>query len=233
MQRRLSSRCRRLKTFLSPITRQEAREIVYETVQGFRGRETRMGRGGLVSAALVLVACALGLEQAARWLDPPTATQKTDAIVVLGGELPLRVGRGAALYKAGLAPELWITGDSPSPQALAQVARQQGVPEEAIHILPTTSTWDDGRETAALAKRRGLHGVLVVTSWYHHRRALCVLKQELADSGIQVFHDSVPNFLYDRHTWWRHPDGWFNVFREIAAIGFYAVRHGLVVWNCA
>jgi uncharacterized SAM-binding protein YcdF (DUF218 family) len=187
---------------------------------------------GLLGAALVLGLCAFGLDQAAYWLDPPSLTQKTDAIVVLGGELPLRVSRGAALYKAGSAPELWITGDSPSPQALAQVARQQGVPGEAIHILPTTSTWDDGRETAAFAKSRGLHRVLVVTSWYHHRRALCVLKQQLANSGIQVYHDSVPSFFYDRQTWWRHPGGWLNVLRELAAIGFYAVRHGLVVWNC-
>jgi len=187
---------------------------------------------GLLSGALVLVAGGVGLGQGAHWLDPPAVTQPSDAIVVFGGELPLRVGRGAALYKAGLAPELWITGDHPSPQALAQVARQQGVPDEAIHILPTTSTWDDGEQTATLAKRRGLHRVLVVTSWYHHRRALCVLKQHLANSGIQVYHNSVPSLSDDQQTWWRHPSGWRHVFREMTALGFYAVRHHLAVWNC-
>ena len=96
---------------------------------------------------------------------------RVDAIVVLGGEQQ-RSLHGIALYKQGLAPELWLTGDMLLPgetissaQVDAQLAiKREGVPAEVIHLLPTANTWEDGRAISAFATQRHVGSILVVTS---------------------------------------------------------------------
>jgi len=194
------------------------------------------GRIVLVAAVTVLLA-GLTLDGIAHWLNPPGSPQAADAIVVLGGDLPMRVLRGYELYQQGLAPELWISAEVPRPgtasmaEEAAAIVRRRGVPDGAIRLTtPTTSTWEEGQEIAALAKERAVHRLLLVTSWYHGRRALCVFRRHLAGSGISVSY--VPASWYDSNTWWGHRDGWAGMFRELAALGFYWLRHGLAPWNC-
>ncbi len=73
-----------------------------------------------------------------------------DAIVVLSGSMPQRAEGAADLYRAGYAPEVWVTRpDSPEAELSEmgirfvgeeeysrQVLIHQGVPASAIRILP-------------------------------------------------------------------------------------------------
>ena len=61
---------------------------------------------------------------------------------------------------------------------------------------------------------------------------MCVMKQRFAGSGVVLYHDSVPNSEYNEDSWWEYSGGWFRVAREIAALGWYSVRHGLSPWSC-
>jgi uncharacterized SAM-binding protein YcdF (DUF218 family) len=189
-----------------------------------------LGVAALAMAAGVMVVSRIGQGLAAR-----PDVQPADAIVVLGGEWPNRIERGVALFRRGLAPAIWITGGghATSPAALSvALARRAGVPADAIHVLTSTNTWEDGGVAAARAAEAHARSVLLVTNWYHSRRALCVMRRQFSGSGVSLHLDTVPNARYDAGSWWRHAGGWFRVSRELAAFGWYWIRYGLPPWEC-
>jgi uncharacterized SAM-binding protein YcdF (DUF218 family) len=190
---------------------------------------------GLVGVPLllvmpVLVTARLWLPDIGYWLAQPAQPGQTDAIVVLSGGGPERTLYGVALYEEqDLAPQKICFTDG---QFARQFAIEQGVPAEAIHLLATTSTWEDGEEIAALAKRASMQSVLVVTDWYHSRRALCVIQYHLADSGVTVYYDPPPALTYGPDDWWQSEDGLVAVINELIKFGFYWWQYGLVPWHC-
>lgn len=174
-----------------------------------------------------------------QWLSPAPQVRRVDAIVVLGGGYPRRILHGVALYQQGLAPELWHTGNITLPgtttshaQAAARLAQARGVPPEAIHLLTTTSTWEDGREIAALARQKNVQNILIVTDWWHSRRALCAVQQHIAGSGINLYVDPPRDPSSTPETWWQHEAGRRAVFSEMAKLGYYWGRYGMVPWRC-
>lgn len=198
-------------------------------------RWSRRLLGGLGAAALLLSGIAAVVYRVGEHLGVPAQIHPADAIVVLGGEWPNRIDRGIALYQQGLAPLIWITGDGSgtgNPAKSAERARREGVPADAIQVLLSTSTWEDGGAAAALAARRDVHSVLVVTSWYHSRRALCVMQRRFAGSRVALYHDEVGSWQYGTASWWQYLVGWYRVAREVAALGWYWMHHDLNPWSC-
>lgn len=189
-----------------------------------------LGVAALLAASAVAVVSRIGQVLGAAPLAHPA-----DAIVVLGGEWPNRIERGIALFQRGLAPEIWITGEGSgagNPARSAELARRQGVPADAIRVLLSNSTWEDGGAASALAAQRGVQSLLFVTSWYHSRRALCVMERRFAGSGVALYHDEVGNWRYGGYAWWQYLVGWYRVAREIAAFGWYWIHHDLSPWDC-
>ena len=194
--------------------------------------------GLLAAIVLLAIAARPGLAEIGHWLAQPPLIEQADAVVVLGGSPP-RNQRGISLYMEGLASEFWHTGDVPRPgmpttyaESRAQIAIEHGVPAEAIHLLATSSTWEDGQQIAALAKERGTRTILVVTSWPHSRRALCTIKKHLADSEVSVYYARAENPAYRPDNWWLSRAGWRTVSAEVAKIGGYWVRYGVSPWHC-
>lgn len=192
----------------------------------------------LLMAVLLSLITKQGLSGIGHWLVQSPHIAPVDAIVVLGGN-PQRSRHGINLYKQGLASELWHTGDVPYPgrtisyaQSAVQLAIEQGVPTENIHLLATVSTWEDGQKIATLAKERKMKSILIVTSWAHSRRALCVIEQHLAGSGVGIYYDSPPSSRYGPDNWWQYKSGWVTVFRELGKIGVYWWRYGVAPWRC-
>lgn len=193
----------------------------------------------LLATALLLVAARLGPPRVGQWLAYTLHIERADAIVVLAGGNPGRIMRAITLYKQGLAPELWHTGNvwapdkiMPPAQSGAQLAIEHGVPAEAIHLLATTNTWGDSQEIAVLAKERQVQSILIVTDWWHSRRALCAIKKQLAGSGIAVYYAPPTDPPYSPENWWHHKRGRITVFQELGKIGFYWVRYGVAPWRC-
>ncbi len=190
-----------------------------------------------LTAGLLLVTARLWLPRIGHWLAQPPRVNRADAIVALGGSNS-RTLHSITLYRQGLAPEIWYTGDClcsgetiSFAQSAAQFSIERGVPAKAIRLLATTSTWEDGQEIAVLAKERQVQSILVVTNWAHSRRALCVIEQQLAGSGIAIYY-APPNSLYEPEKWWQHNRGRVAVFKELVKIGFYWVRYGTAPWDC-
>lgn len=171
-----------------------------------------------------------------RWFFVQTKIAKADIIVVLAGGGPERLCHGMELFKRGLAPELWYTGDKPletrsdfmdSEQAL-NFALRSGVPKEKIKLLPSTSTFEDGKSIAALVKEKKIKSVIIVTSWYHTRRTANVITHFIADTNISVYISSSTNLPFSPDNWWRDEEGLVAVNNEMIKTALYWRRYGLM-----
>jgi uncharacterized SAM-binding protein YcdF (DUF218 family)/lysophospholipase L1-like esterase len=160
--------------------------------------------------------------------DAPEASQ---AVVVLGagtveGCVPnnngvRRVLLAARMLREGKAPLLIFTGGTgdgcPVARAMSLLARQVGVPAEAIREeAASTSTWENGALTAPLLRAWGIHRVLIVTDRLHMRRATGVFRR----LGFDVRQASVP--IVEGHR--DNLDMLQTGLREFAALSYYRLR---------
>jgi uncharacterized SAM-binding protein YcdF (DUF218 family) len=161
-----------------------------------------------------------------------------DVIVVLGGGGPERAMHGIQLYRQGMAPKLCFTGDRPMPelpsftdgQLARDLAVREGVPAADIYLLDTTSTWEDGQQISAGFKQNGLHSLVLVTNWYHSRRALAVIRKHLGDEHVQVFYSPPPTSDACPERCWSRDEWIIMIVNEWIKIGLYWVKYGVSPW---
>jgi hypothetical protein len=194
----------------------------------------------LLGIAAGITICGVVLNYCGQWLSIASApTDRADAIIVLGGDYPYRINEGISLYKQDIAPEIWYTGNIRSRFAplstaefAARISRSRGVPDQAVRLLATRSTWEDGKVIAEIATMRRIRAVVIVTSWYHSRRALCAIRYHLQGSGVVIYYAPTELTPYSADTWWQEPSGWYALVRESAATIYYALRYGQNPWTC-
>ncbi|MDB6063598.1 MAG: hypothetical protein JWM78_3701 [Verrucomicrobiaceae bacterium] len=128
-------------------------------------------------AAIVTVICWVFLVHAARQLlSSSTRMTAVDWIVVLGGESGERVIGAAELYRAGMAPKVFVSGDG---DCLLNVRRLEmaGVPAANItHECDSNSTYENAVYTRQILTPFNPKKIILVTSWYHTKRALFVFR---------------------------------------------------------
>ncbi|HEX7618870.1 MAG TPA: YdcF family protein, partial [Verrucomicrobiae bacterium] len=106
---------------------------------------------------------------------------KADAIVVLGGWVTERPERAAELFKQGEAPKILVSGfgDGVSNEKLLE---KEGVTNAAISLENKSRTTRENAEfSIPLLRQMGAHRVIIVTSWYHSRRALACFEHYAPD----------------------------------------------------
>lgn len=216
----------------TPTNRQKNTHLQLSRQYALRRTVRRMVGFSLGLAVVAFFTARLWLPKIGQWLAQPVHIGHVDAIAVLGGDRQ-RSLHGIALYREGLAPELWQTGTvSKNAQYVVPIAVQRGVPAAAIHLLPSTSTWEDGSEIVALAKQKQVHSILIVTDWFHSRRALCVIQQQLTGSGIDMYYDAPPISSYGPDNWWRQRQGRKVVLSELVKIAYYWWQYRVTPWRC-
>ena len=182
----------------------------------------RRGRQ-LLKAVLVVTAVAsavLAFSPVMRWsvdaLDATVAPRQADVIVILGagmycGTAELnsaslaRLTRGLAMWKAGFADEITISGADP--KMVGRRCPSQGkVTVEFIrslygdsgpktYVLPKMrTTRTEAREVARVQAARGWQTVMVVTSETHSRRARKIFR----DAGVDAFVVGASEPQFDR-----------------------------------
>jgi len=159
-----------------------------------------------------------------------------DAIIVLGAgvwkhghpspALQRRIVRGVEAFREGAAPTLVMSGGlgrNPPIEAdvMSRVAREMGVPDEAIVAERSArSTDENARYCAILMRERGWNRALIITDGWHLPRALMTFRAY----GATVDGDSAGGgraaLGWDR--WLRH------VVREGFAYVLYACRLRLI-----
>lgn len=146
-----------------------------QSSNGHPAAERRRWPHWVAVGALGLGLGAAGLTTAGSLLVIPEQAQAADVILVLGGDGPPRAVRAAALFRAGLAPRVLVSGDGDC-RDIQDIIVAHGVPLEAVLLeCESRNTYENAALSAPLLT--GLHArkVLLVTSWFHLHRALACL----------------------------------------------------------
>lgn len=176
-------------------------------------------------AATVLVAgCAAGLITAADTLLVVRGTlQLSDIIVVLGGDGTRRAARAVELYAEGVAPEVLITGDGDCLD-IRRLMVEGGVPPAAIETeCMSRNTWENAVLSAPILRGRHVERAVLVTTWFHSRRALGSFRAVLPEVDWSVAGTEREGPLWEFALGEEGP----KLAKEFAKLAWYRVRHGI------
>jgi uncharacterized SAM-binding protein YcdF (DUF218 family) len=121
-----------------------------------------------------------------------------DVILVLGGGWIERSQRAAELYNDRAAPRLVVTGMGDC-ETNRRRLKAQGVPPEAIQIeCQARNTRENALNAIPLLRQQKAQRVILVTTWYHSRRALACFRHYAPD--IQ-FYSRPSYYAYARADW--------------------------------
>jgi uncharacterized SAM-binding protein YcdF (DUF218 family) len=152
----------------------------------------------LVIALLVVVSVTAALLFPQQVLVIDSGQNRADAIVLLGGGSGERPTRAAELFRAGVAPRIIVSGagDAGGNRLLLM---NRGVPGRAIELEPNSKTTkENALFSIPLLRAEGAKRVVLVTSWYHSRRALKCFRHYGSD--IQ-FYSSPSYYGFARADW--------------------------------
>jgi uncharacterized SAM-binding protein YcdF (DUF218 family) len=123
---------------------------------------------------------------------------KADALVVLGGGSHERPERAAELFKEGAALHVICSGFGDC-DFNRQLLIRTGVPAAAVWTEgKSRNTRENAEFTIALLRAQHLKSAIIVTSWYHSRRALRCFEH----TAPEIKFYSRPSYSgYDRADW--------------------------------
>ncbi len=178
----------------------------------------------------------LGLSRIPRWLVLDEELARSDAIIVLGGHVPVRAMEAARLYREGWAPEVWITQPQTRPEdeilrdlgvdAPAEARQSQqvllrlGVPAEAIVLLepPVANTYDEVIAVSGRLRATGGRRAIFVSSKAHTRRIQVTWRALTGGSGLEARVRSAKSDQFDAQRWWSNSEDALTVTKEIGGI---------------
>jgi uncharacterized SAM-binding protein YcdF (DUF218 family) len=183
-----------------------------------------------LSFLLVLLAVAVaGWRGAGRWLIREDPLSPADVVVVLSGSMPYGAEKAAEVFRAGYAPEVWVSRPVNSGSELKElgirfvgeeeysreVLIREGVPEQAVQILPDTivNTEQEVEEVAREMRRTRKTRVIIVTSPQHTRRVR-TLWTKLVRGDQKAMVRAAFEDRFDADHWWRNTRDALAVVRE-------------------
>ncbi|MGA2854123.1 MAG: YdcF family protein, partial [Verrucomicrobiota bacterium] len=160
-------------------------------------------RKWILRIALALAALFLALAAAAFWLPQKllcvdSGPVKADVIVVLGGGSGERPARAAELFKELDAPRIIVSGFGDC-ENNRRILLKAGVPAGAIQLEDKSrTTRENAGFTLKLLRAENARRVILVTTWYHSRRALACFEHYAPE--IQ-FYSRPSYFAFARADW--------------------------------
>ena len=191
---------------------------------------------------MILAAALVVFRRAGRWLNREDPLSHADVIFVLGGGMPQRAEEAGKVFAMGYAPEVWFSRPESPADELAklgihfvgeeeynrQILIHEGVPENAIHILPgpVVNTEEELQEAGRELRRTGKTTVILVTSPQHTRR-VWTLWQKLVGRDPRAIVHAAHDDPFDPDHWWRNTRDVLSVVRE--SLGLMNAWAGLPV----
>lgn len=166
--------------------------------------------------------CALSLSPNFLCVQTTNTKAKADAIVVLGGEVLYRPPRTLELYQQGAAPQILVTGLGDCEEYRTLLVGK-GVPQAAIQLeCRSRTTRENAQFSVPLLRALGARRVIIVTSWFHSRRALHCFRHY----APEIEFISMPT-IADQPTsrWIAHQRGW--VLKEYLKLAGYWLCYGI------
>ena len=176
---------------------------------------------GLFLLLLLLIVAAIFFPQPFLCVD--SGPVKADVIVILGGGSHERPERAAELFKGHAAPRIIISGlgDYEINRRLLIAA---GVPADAIELeTQSRTTRENAQFTVKLLREHKPKRVILVTSWYHSRRAVACFRHYAPE--IRFY--SRPSYFASARADWRHNRIGNRIRLEYAKLLGYWVRYGV------
>jgi uncharacterized SAM-binding protein YcdF (DUF218 family) len=147
---------------------------------------------------------------------------KADVIVVLGGGAHERPERTAELFKERAAPRIIVSGFGDD-EISRRILTGAGVPANVIQLESKSRTTEENAEfTIKLLREQKLKSAIVVTSWYHSRRALKTFEHFAPEIE---FYSRPSYFDYNRADWTRTFAR--RIYLEYAKLPGYWIRYGV------
>jgi uncharacterized SAM-binding protein YcdF (DUF218 family) len=148
---------------------------------------------------------------------------KADVLVVLGGGLHERPERAAELFQQHAAPRIIVTGAGDD-EINRLILLQKGVPRNDIEVEgDSTTTRENAEFTLKLLRAENVHSVILVTTWYHSRRALKTFEHFAPDLK---FNSRPSYFAFAREDWPRRGNG-KRMWLEFLKLPGYWLRYGV------
>jgi uncharacterized SAM-binding protein YcdF (DUF218 family) len=121
-----------------------------------------------------------------------------EVIVVLGGGSRERPERAAELFKARAAPRILISGEGDD-ELNRQLLIQAGVPASAVEVeRKSRNTKENAEFSVNRLRAEKIHSAIIVTSWYHSRRALKTFEHSAPE---MKFFSRPSYFAFDAGEW--------------------------------
>ena len=194
---------------------------------------TATRRSGGFLGALLLVTAVVSFFYVGRWLVLEDPLDHAQAIAVLSGRMPIRALEAAKLYRAGYAPEIWLTHSTEPGKSLeamdvqyfgeeyynTKILVRAGVPPGAIHVLepPILNTADEIVAIKAALNAAQAHTVIIVTTKPHTRRVR-TLWRRLTHGDSRAIVRAALQDPFDPDHWWRTTSDALDVVREVLGL---------------
>lgn len=180
-------------------------------------------RVALALAALTAALAATAFLFPQNLLRVDSGPAKADAIVVLGGGLGERPERAVELFKERAAPRIIVSGFGDC-EINQRMLLKAGVPAGAIQLEGRSRTTRENAEfTIQLLRAENVRHVILVTSWYHSRRALACFEHYAPE--IKFY--SRPSYFACARSEWAHKNIEHRIFLEYPKLAGYWVCYGV------
>jgi uncharacterized SAM-binding protein YcdF (DUF218 family) len=154
----------------------------------------------IYAGLLVALAAVIAFFYPEKFLCVDSGRVSADVIVLLGGGSHERPERAAELFKAQAASRIIISGEGDD-EINRQLLIQAGVPAGAIQFEGKSRTTRENAEfTIKLLRAEKVRRVIIVTSWYHSRRALKCFEHFAPEIK---FYSRPSYFAFAREDWTR------------------------------
>ena len=146
-----------------------------------------------------------------------------EVLVILGGGLHERPERAVELFQQHAAPRIIISGAGDD-WINREILLRNGIPAIAIEMeSDSTTTRENAEFTIKRLRAEHVQSVILVTSWYHSRRALKTFEHYAPDIK---FYMRPSYFAFDRAEWLQRGNG-RRMRLEFLKLPGYWLRYGV------
>ena len=183
----------------------------------------RIAKVALLITALLALVAGVAWFYPEKFLCVDSGPVSADVILILGGGQHERPQRTAELFLQHKAPRIIISGAGDN-EINRQILIRAGVPAAAIEVeSESANTRENAGFTLKLLRAEKVRSVILVTSWYHSRRALMTFKHFAPDL---TFYSCPSYFGFAREEWTRTGLG-RRMRLEFLKLPGYWIRYGV------
>ncbi|MDB5562039.1 MAG: hypothetical protein JWN11_1457 [Hyphomicrobiales bacterium] len=153
-------------------------------------------------------------------LAAPNEIARADVMIVLGGDGPTRAAYATQLWLSGAASHVIVTGTGDCAFIAATMVAGGVDPARILLECQSRNTWQNAEFSAPLLSRLKAHSALIVTSWFHSRRALLTFESVCPSVSFTVAPVAPPS------SFWQIATGPYGlaIAEEYVKAAIYAVQ---------